>query len=146
MSSWEMDVWWRVDAQGTEAEEERAFTRCGDLWRRMPVGGVGRHAGRASYNEVQLVSSCPIHKPLFHGEGPPLELLLVPATFNIRTVPEGSSIYAGKGVNLYVNDFDRVPRTSASALKSSMRCSARMFVIGNTTMMVLSAFSCSNGE
>jgi len=43
-------------------------------------------------------------------------------------------------------DFDRVPSTSASALKSSMRCSARMFVIGNTTTMVLSAFSCSDGE
>jgi len=63
-----------------------------------------------------------------------------------RSISEGSSIYAGKGVNLYVNDFDRVPRTSASALKSSMRCSARMFIIGNTTVMAPSAFSCSGSE
>jgi len=64
-----------MDAQGTEAEEERAV----EAWRQMPVGGVRRHAGRASYNEAQLVSSCPIRKPLLHGESPPPELLLVPA-------------------------------------------------------------------
>jgi len=59
-----------------------------------PCGGHCDHP--ASYNEAQLVSSYPIHKFLFHGESPPPEVLLVPATFNgefIRTDPEGSSIY-----------------------------------------------------
>jgi len=37
-----------MDAQGKGAEEEMAV----EAWRRMPVGGVRRHAERASYNEV----------------------------------------------------------------------------------------------
>ena len=82
-----------------------------------------------------LVSSCPIRKPLFHGEGPPPEPLLVPAMFNgefIHTVPEESSIYMlerGKFIFKCESDFNRVPRPS-------MRCSARMFIIGNTATMV----------
>jgi len=41
MSSGEMDVQWRA---GDGSGGKRAV----EAWRRMPVGGVGRHAGQAS--------------------------------------------------------------------------------------------------
>jgi len=71
----------------------------------------------------------------FMVRAPPPEPLLVLAMFNgkfICTIPEESSIYMlerGKFIFRCVRDFNRVPRTS-------MRCSARMFIIGNTAMMV----------
>ena len=70
------------------------------------------------------MSSCLIRKLLFHGESdsPPLEPPLVIATFDgkfIRTFPEDSSIYIlemeVKYIQIGVNDFDRLPRTSGSA-------------------------------
>ena len=45
----------------------------------------------ASYNEAQLVSSCPIRKLLCRSENPPPEPLLVFATFNGRIYPHRPS-------------------------------------------------------
>ena len=82
-------------------------------------GPYGCHCDRpASYNEGQLVSSCPTRKLLFHGESPSPESPLVLATFDgefIHTFPEGSSIYIPEMelnyIQIGVNDFDRLPRT-----------------------------------
>jgi len=65
-----------------------------------PSGGHCDHP--ASYNEAQLVSSCPIRKRLFHGEGPPPELLLVLGKFVCTVLRDPAYIYR-KGVNLYSN-------------------------------------------
>ena len=117
-------------------------------------GPCGGHCDRpAPYNEAQLVSSCPIRKLLLHGESPPLEPFIMLATFNgefIRIVPESSSIYIPERGLTYIQMRERFRQSTGmyqcERSQSSMRCSARMFIIGNTTMIAPSAFSCNGRE
>ena len=116
-------------------------------------GPCGCHCDHpASYNEAQLVSSCPICTLLFHGESPPLESPLVLVTFNgefIPTFPEGSSIYIPEMelnyIQIGMNNFNRVPRTSGSA--RSQACDVlRGCSSEDTTMIAPSAFSYGGSE
>ena len=106
----------------------KAYTKAGHTVERRENKGPTGHGpcgghcdGPASYNEAQLVSSRPIGKLLCHSRSPPPEPLLVLATFDgeftIHTVSEGS--WSSPAYIIYiqigVNDFDRVPRTNASA-------------------------------
>ena len=66
-----------------------------------------------------------------------------------RIVREGSSISIPERGLVYIHMRERFRQSTTHRCKrskSSIQCSARMLIIGNTTMMAPSTFSCSGSE